>query len=45
LEIDGKVRRIESGGGFQIFDNQPYRLTNVGRTAAIVVCACTPPLI
>jgi transcriptional regulator with XRE-family HTH domain len=45
LEIDGNVRRIVAGGGFQIFRKQPYRLTNVGRTTAIVVCACTPPLI
>jgi transcriptional regulator with XRE-family HTH domain len=45
LEVDGKVRRIESGGGFQLLGKHPYRLKNVGRTTAIVVCACTPPMI
>jgi transcriptional regulator with XRE-family HTH domain len=45
LEVNGKQRRIESGGGFQLIGNQPYRLRNAGRTVAIVVCACTPPII
>ena len=42
LEVSGQRRRINSGGGFQLLGKQPYRLTNVGRQTAIVVCACTP---
>lgn len=45
LEVDGKTRRIETGGGFQLLGKHPYRLRNVGRTTAIVVCACTPTMI
>lgn len=45
LEVDGKTRRIEAGGGFQLLGKHPYRLRNVGRTTAIVVCACTPTMI
>jgi len=45
VEVAGEVRRIQSGGGYQLFGNQPYRLKNVGKTIAIVVCACTPPMI
>lgn len=42
LEVSGQRRRINSGGGFQLLGKQPYRLTNIGRQTAIVVCACTP---
>ena len=42
LEVNGQRRRITSGGGFQLLGKQPYRLTNVGRQTAVVVCACTP---
>lgn len=45
IEVDGKVRRLESGGGFQFFGKHPYRLTNIGKTTAIVVCAVTPSMI
>jgi transcriptional regulator with XRE-family HTH domain len=45
LEVDGVVRRIDSGGGFHLIGKQPYRLKNIGRSDAIVVCACTPPMI
>jgi transcriptional regulator with XRE-family HTH domain len=45
LEVDGMIRRIDSGGGFQLIGKQPYRLKNIGRSDAIVVCACTPPMI
>ena len=45
LEVSGQRHRIEAGGGFQLFAKQPYRLFNVGKQTAIVVCACTPPLI
>ncbi|NSZ02076.1 helix-turn-helix domain-containing protein [Agrobacterium tumefaciens] len=45
LETEEGVRRIEAGGGFQIFGSQPYRLKNVGKTIAVVACAVTPPMI
>lgn len=45
IEVDGKIRRLESGGGFQFFGKHPYRLTNIGKTTAIVVCAVTPSMI
>jgi transcriptional regulator with XRE-family HTH domain len=45
VEVGGEVQAIESGGGYQLFGNQPYRLRNIGKTVAIVVCACTPPMI
>ena len=43
--VGGDKRIITSGGGYQLFGNQPYRLRNVGKTVAIVACACTPPMI
>lgn len=45
LETEEGVRRIDAGGGFQIFGPQPYRLKNVGKTVAVVACAVTPPMI
>ena len=45
LEVNGQKHRIAAGGGFQLLGKQPYRLSNVGRQTAVVVCACTPPLI
>jgi transcriptional regulator with XRE-family HTH domain len=45
LEVGGQRRRIDAGGGFQLLGKQPYRLTNVGRRTAVVVCACTPSLV
>lgn len=45
IEVDGQRRRIDAGGGFQLFGKRPYRVKNVGRRTAIVACACTPPII
>jgi transcriptional regulator with XRE-family HTH domain len=45
LEVDGQSRHLGAGGGFQLLGKQPYRLLNVGKSEAIVVCACTPPMI
>jgi transcriptional regulator with XRE-family HTH domain len=45
VEALGEVRRIAAGGGWQVFGREPYRLRNVGRSVAIVACACTPPMI
>jgi transcriptional regulator with XRE-family HTH domain len=43
--VAGEKRIITSGGGYQLFGNQPYRLQNVGKVVAVVACACTPPMI
>mgnify|MGYP003530618851 CR=1 FL=1 len=43
--VGGEKRTITSGGGYQLFGSQPYRLRNVGKVVAIVACACTPPMI
>jgi transcriptional regulator with XRE-family HTH domain len=45
VEIAGETRKITAGGGYQLIGNQPYRLRNAGKITAIVVCACTPPMI
>ena len=45
VEAAGEVRRIGAGGGYQLFGRVPYRLRNIGKTVAIVACACTPPII
>lgn len=44
VEIEGEIRRLEAGGGYQLFGKEPYRLRNVGDTEAVVVCAVTPPM-
>jgi transcriptional regulator with XRE-family HTH domain len=43
--VGNEKRVIRSGGGYQLFSNQPYRLQNIGKVVAIVACACTPPMI
>lgn len=45
VEASGEVRRIAVGGGYQLFGRVPYRLSNVGKSVAIIACACTPPII
>ena len=45
VEAAGEVRRIAAGGGYQLFGRVPYRLQNIGKTVAIIACACTPPII
>jgi transcriptional regulator with XRE-family HTH domain len=45
VEVDGKRHVLKTGGGYQLIGRQPYRLRNVGKTVAIVACACTPPMI
>ncbi len=45
VEADGEVRRLTKGGGYQLFGRVPYRLRNVGKTVAVIACACTPPII
>lgn len=41
----GTTRVLRRGGGFQVFGREPYRLRNIGRTVAVVACACTPPMV
>jgi len=44
--VTGETRRIlRRGGGYHLIGRQPYRLRNIGRTVAVVVCACTPPML
>ncbi|MFT3732901.1 MAG: helix-turn-helix domain-containing protein [Hyphomicrobium sp.] len=45
VQTDGEVRRLTKGGGYQLFGRVPYRLRNVGKTVAVIACACTPPII
>ncbi|CCB66802.1 MULTISPECIES: helix-turn-helix domain-containing protein [unclassified Hyphomicrobium] len=45
VEAGGEVRRLTKGGGYQLFGRVPYRLRNVGKTVAVIACACTPPII
>jgi transcriptional regulator with XRE-family HTH domain len=45
VEVGGKSYVLTSGGGYQLFGRQPYRLTNIGKTVAVVVCACSPAMI
>lgn len=45
VEVEERSRRIGAGGGFQILGKQPYRVVNIGSSTAVVVCACTPPMI
>jgi len=45
VEADGEVKRLTAGGGFQLFGRVPHRVRNVGKTTALIACACTPPII
>jgi transcriptional regulator with XRE-family HTH domain len=45
VTVGGATRRLKAGGGYQIIGREPYMLRNVGKTVAVVVCACTPPMI
>lgn len=45
VEVDGKRHLLKAGGGYQLIGRQPYRLRNVGKVVAVVVCACTPSMI
>lgn len=42
----GEVTRIlRRGGGYHLIGRHPYTLRNIGRTVAVVACACTPPML
>jgi transcriptional regulator with XRE-family HTH domain len=45
VTVGEEKRVLTSGGGYQVFGSQPYRLRNIGKTVAVVACACTPPMI
>jgi glyoxylate utilization-related uncharacterized protein len=45
VRVGDVVRILRRGGGYQIIGKQPYMLRNVGKTVAVVACACTPPMI
>ena len=45
VKVDDVTRQLTSGGGYQLIGKQPYKLSNIGKGVAIVVCACTPPMI
>ena len=44
LEVGGQRRRISSAADFNSSANS-LTVANIGRTTAVVVCACTPSLI
>ncbi len=44
VQVGDVTRVLRRGGGYQIIGKQPYMLRNIGKTVAVVVCACTPPM-
>lgn len=44
VRVGDVTRILRRGGGYQIIGKQPYMLRNIGKTVAVVVCACTPPM-
>lgn len=45
VRVGDVTRILRRGGGYQIIGKQPYMLRNIGKTVAVVACACTPPMI
>ena len=45
VSVGNVTRILRQGGGYQIIGKQPYTLRNIGKTVAVVACACTPPMI
>lgn len=45
VRVGDITRVLRRGGGYQIIGKQPYMLRNIGKTVAVVACACTPPMI
>lgn len=45
VRVGDAVRILRRGGGYHIIGKQPYMLRNIGKTVAVVACACTPPMI
>ncbi|MBK6465687.1 MAG: helix-turn-helix domain-containing protein [Rhodobacter sp.] len=44
VTVGEETRVLRRGGGYQLIGRQPYTLRNIGRTVAVVACACTPPM-
>ncbi len=44
VTVGDVTRVLRRGGGYQLIGRQPYTLRNIGKTVAVVVCACTPPM-
>lgn len=45
VTVGSETRVLRRGGGYQLIGRQPYTLRNIGRTVAVVACACTPPML
>lgn len=45
VTVGSESRVLRRGGGYQLIGRQPYTLRNIGRTVAVVACACTPPML
>ena len=45
VTVGEETRILRRGGGYQLIGRQPYTLRNIGRTVAVVACACTPPML
>lgn len=45
VTVGDVTRVLRRGGGYQLIGRQPYTLRNIGRTVAVVACACTPPML
>lgn len=45
VTVGDETRILRRGGGYQLFGRQPYTLRNIGKTVAVVACACTPPML
>ena len=44
VTVADETRVLRRGGGYHLIGRQPYTLRNIGRTMAVVACACTPPM-
>ncbi|KAB2886169.1 MAG: helix-turn-helix domain-containing protein [Albidovulum sp.] len=45
VTVGSERRVLRRGGGYQLIGRQPYTLRNIGKTVAVVACACTPPML
>lgn len=44
VSVGSETRVLRRGGGYHLIGRQPYTLRNIGKTVAVVACACTPPM-
>lgn len=45
VNVGSETRVLRRGGGYHLIGRQPYTLRNIGKTVAVVACACTPPML